>query len=104
MFERFTAEARDAVHVAQVEAAGLHAPAVGCGHLLLGCAATNGLATAALGACGVDLASLRSAVSDATDAARSCSIRSRPSKTPRASTCRSIDARRWWPSRRSTAS
>ena len=69
MFERFTSEARDAVHVAQVEAAALHAPAVGCGHLLLGCAATNGLATAALGACGVDLASLRTAVSDAMDGA-----------------------------------
>ena len=54
MFERFTSEARDAVHVAQVEAAALHAPAIGCGHLLLGCAATNGPATAALGACGID--------------------------------------------------
>jgi ATP-dependent Clp protease ATP-binding subunit ClpA len=67
MFERFTSEARDAVHVAQVDATAQHAPAVGCVHLLLGCAATNGLAQAALAACGVELPALRAAAADVLD-------------------------------------
>jgi ATP-dependent Clp protease ATP-binding subunit ClpA len=60
MFERFTAQARQAVHLALSEAKGLGADRIGTEHLLLGLAhARSGPAADALRAAGLDAAKLR---------------------------------------------
>lgn len=63
MFERFTAEARGVLVLAQEQARGLGHEWVGTEHLLLGMAAqVNGPAAEALAEVGLDLATLRRAV------------------------------------------
>ena len=69
MFERFHADARQAVVVARREAALLGQREIGCSHLLLGIMSEpNGPGALALSAAGLDLAGLRARIAAATRA------------------------------------
>jgi ATP-dependent Clp protease ATP-binding subunit ClpA len=62
VFERFTKDARAVVTAAQVAAREAGADRIGTGHLLLGCAVTEGVAAAALAEVGVTEDRLRAAL------------------------------------------
>jgi ATP-dependent Clp protease ATP-binding subunit ClpA len=64
MFERFTADARDVVTQARVEADAARDPQIGAVHLLLGCAAGTGPSARMLAAAGLAPETLRAALAE----------------------------------------
>jgi ATP-dependent Clp protease ATP-binding subunit ClpA len=64
MFERFTAEARQVVVLAQEEARTLRDPCIDGAHLLIGIATTAGPGSRALAAAGIDATRIRAAITE----------------------------------------
>jgi len=70
MFERFAADAREAVIRAAAEATALRDPRVAVAHLLLGCAAGQGPAARVLGQAGLTPEAVRAALAELRAASR----------------------------------